>query len=241
VLGFSPTLTAPLLKQKLSACIARLARKRIVVLPSGKRPLDLYVKRGVGQYNVRLTRGSYFDHQVEGEIATESPLIDPLKAIGFEESSIASLLRQFSHRVLSEWADITLAAKEKHGQRFFKKSAVAYFLDNVREAAKGNRTPPDWWRAMRKEEDRLQRKQSEEAASSLAEQSEQIAFDEYLRGEAREMFTSVTERIFNDLTSHGQDPASARENARHVATMNLRARFRATHKATAGGTTSFAQ
>ncbi len=35
---------------------------------------------------------------------------------------------------------------------FFKKSAAAYFVDNVKNAAAGTRTPPDWWRDMRKAE-----------------------------------------------------------------------------------------
>ena len=49
---------------------------------------------------------------------------------------------------------MTLAAKERNGETFFKTSPQAYFVDNLKEQAAGRRTPPDWWRNLRKEEER---------------------------------------------------------------------------------------
>jgi hypothetical protein len=50
-----------------------------------------------------------------------------------------------------------LAAKERFGDAFFKRSPQAYFVDNVKHAAAGTRTPPDWWHELRKAEQRRRR------------------------------------------------------------------------------------
>jgi hypothetical protein len=62
------------------------------------------------------------------------------------------LLREHPARLLQEWADITLAAMERRGKRFFRRSPQAYFIDNVKNAAAGGRTPPDWWHRLRRSE-----------------------------------------------------------------------------------------
>ena len=49
-------------------------------------------------------------------------------------------------------ADITLAKLERDGREGFTNCPQAYFLDNLKEASKEKRTPPDWWREMRKRE-----------------------------------------------------------------------------------------
>ena len=67
-------------------------------------------------------------------------------------------MRGYPIRLLQEWADITLAAIERHGRRFFKRSPQAYFIDNVRHAAAGQRTPPDWWHQLRKSEHQVARR-----------------------------------------------------------------------------------
>ncbi len=88
----------------------------------------------------------------------QTALFDSLNDIGFETQSIRWLLKSFPIAVLREWADITLAARERKGERFFRKSAQAWFVDNVKQAAAGNRTPPDWWHELHKVEQRGERK-----------------------------------------------------------------------------------
>ena len=85
---------------------------------------------------------------------TDSPLYEPLQAIGLDHATIRRILRIYAPRLIAEIADMTLAAKERNGQSFFKSSPQAYFIDNLQEQAAGRRTPPDWWRDLRKQEER---------------------------------------------------------------------------------------
>ena len=96
--------------------------------------------------------------------AIESPLVEPLRSIGVEEGAISRLLRKHPVRLIQEWVDITLSAEERFGASFFKKSPAAFFIDNVRHAAAGNRTPPDWWHELRRAERRRRATRTKERA-----------------------------------------------------------------------------
>ena len=85
----------------------------------------------------------------------DSPLYDPLRAIGFDAAVIARILARFPIEQIQLWADVTLAAMEGKGPTFFRRSPQAFFMDNIQHAAKAGRTPPDWFWALRKEEERL--------------------------------------------------------------------------------------
>ena len=50
------------------------------------------------------------------------------------------------------WADVTLAAMEHKGPSFFRRSPEAFFVDNLQNAVRGKRTPPEWFWSLRKEE-----------------------------------------------------------------------------------------
>src|SRR5207244_3142857 len=116
---------------------------------------DQFVKQGVGRYKLTLHRGPYFEGGRARPMhlsAEESPLVDPLRSIGFDDASIRRILRDYSTQLVREWTDITLAARERQGESFFKKSPAAYFMDNIQHAEAGKRTPPDWWRELRNEE-----------------------------------------------------------------------------------------
>jgi hypothetical protein len=150
VLGFSATLATRDLKAKVRRCVVRLADRNVVTNTS-----STYVKHGRGDYSLTLRRGAYFERRRDERtavLADESPVDEPLQAIGFDTATIRRFLRQYPHRLLQEWADITLAALERFGRSFFKKSPQAYFVDNVKHAAAGTRTPPDWWHDVRKSE-----------------------------------------------------------------------------------------
>lgn len=156
VLGFSESLPTKTLRQKCKKTLARLADAGIV------KPSSQFItgKRG-GRYSVRIERGTYFATRAEFRLTKDlssSPLYDPLVAIGLEESSIRRFVRDFDTALVQEWADITLAAMERKGKKFFRRTPQAYFVDNVQQAAQGNRTPPDWWQELRHSENREKRK-----------------------------------------------------------------------------------
>lgn len=167
VLGFAPTIATRDLKVKVQRCVRRLAEHRVVALPSENQATSEQHGR-----IVQLTRGAYFDRrrQISRPMSeTESPLADLMRQIGLDEPAIRRCLRKFSPSVLQQWLDITLAARERHGLAFFKKSAAAYFIDNVRHAAQNQRTPPDWWHDLVREERRVQAKRGREGARGAAD------------------------------------------------------------------------
>lgn len=148
LLGFSPTLATRELKAKVGRCLAKLTEFGVLV------DSEVFRTRP-GKYFVRLGRGPYFAAKWKQEFKpnlADSPLFDTLLQIGFEEAAAARLMRKYPPRLLSEWADITQAAKERFGRDFFKRSPMAYFVDSVSKAAAGNRTAPDWWHELKRAE-----------------------------------------------------------------------------------------
>jgi hypothetical protein len=230
VLGFAPTIAMTQLKQKLLRAVAPLLDRGILALPlEAITVADLFEKKARGSYRIRFHRGPYFDRDPALSPPSSlraSTLTDPLRAIGFDDPAIGRLLATYKPHLLHEWADITLAALERNGPSFFTNSPQAYFVDNVREAAAGNRTPPDWWRDLRREEERSQRRQRDAQTSARSESAAEAAFDEYLRTEAKDAFARVMDRVFADPRAAGQSEVEARERAAYVARMNLRPAFR---------------
>ncbi len=224
VLGFSPAQEPWRLKARLAACIERLIEHGILATPETS-VADLFRKQGKGRYNVLLERGPHFDHKPSARVreVIDSPLFELLQTIGFDPPSAAKVIQTYQASLVAEWIDITLAARERNGVTFFKKSPQAYFLDNVRNAAAGTRTPPDWWRAMRREEDRRQRR------APPAEGDAEAAFDRYLETEARAAFERVTESIFASIKSSLANEYEARLRARVIARGNLKTQFYREH------------
>ena len=148
-LGSSNRLGVNALKSKLKRCATELLTREIIALPDRANSIDaVFQKRRKGEYSVRFHRGSYFDKQElspSRKSAIESPIDDPLCAIGFDARAIARISRQFNHGLIQVWADVTLAAIERRGEGFFRRSPQAFFMDNIKNAANGRRTPPDWF------------------------------------------------------------------------------------------------
>lgn len=194
VLGFAPTLIARDLKAKVKRCVGQLVSLGVFAPP----PNELYMKRGPGQYSLMLSRGPYYlrdpGRSMRARVA-DSPLYEPLAEIGLDDSAIARLLRQFPHAVLREWSDITLAAQERFGPSFFKRSPPAYFVDNVQKAALGTRTPPDWWHDLRKAE-RL----AQTGNTSPKTRSE---LEPHLPTEAQTVLANVRAALGNEAASDG--------------------------------------
>ena len=233
VMGYSASLSTRDLKKKLIRCSERLVEAKILAPPTeGNGTVPLLEKHGVGQYWVRFSRGAHFDDQrvtMKGQTDDESSLADPLASIGFDERAIRRITRQFPARLLAEWVDITLAARERFGETFFKRSPAAYFTDNVKAAAVGRRTPPDWWLDVRKEE--LRRAETKAVrALGLFDTSDdtddvQSRFRDYLRDEGRRQYEELSADIFRQLRSAGQDAADARRTAHRHARDHLWRQF----------------
>jgi hypothetical protein len=156
VLGFSTGLTTRTLKAKIKRC-ADVLRQHDVLGRTTPATDEPFHKQAKGEYVTQFARGPYFDQRRPGRKAfapDDSPLHDPLRAIGFHAPAIATILSQFPIEQIQLWADVTLAAIENKGPAFFRRSPQAFFMDNIQHATKAGRTPPDWFWALRKEEDR---------------------------------------------------------------------------------------
>jgi hypothetical protein len=177
VLGFSPTMAIRNLKAKVGTCARRLTEAGVLA--------DWHWERTRrGNHMLALNRAATFgrpDGRAASPQANNGSVVDPLRTIGLDERTIGRLLRRYPKRLLQEWADITLAAIERHGTPFFKRSPQAYFIDNVRNAAVGRRTPPDWWHQLRRSEQQAKRQADREerqtAPRSTAEILQAVAGD----------------------------------------------------------------
>ena len=227
VLGFSPSVSIPNLKIKLLRCVKMLAEHGIISVPKSGLSQSMYRKLGKGRYQIRFRRGLYFDQlAADGPPSStnmDSPLSEPLQAIGLDEATIRRVLRDFRPRMIEQWADITLAAIER---KIIKKSPQAYFMDNLHHAKSAGRTPPDWWHELRKHE---LRNREDTAWQTRRKISPDEAFAEYLRHEGQEAFEATMREIFDDLRTSGQSASAARENADHIARVHLRRQFLREH------------
>ena len=154
VLGFSEALATRTLKAKVKRCAKVLQEQDVLASPTDEVS-PLFRKQGKGQHKAQFVRGNYFDHRRPARkniIPKDSPLHDPLRAIGFDDASIGRILTRYSTERIQLWADVTLAAIEHKGQAFFRRSPQAFFMNNIQHAAAGQRTPPDWFWAVRKQE-----------------------------------------------------------------------------------------
>ncbi|MBW3596951.1 MAG: hypothetical protein KY475_06715, partial [Planctomycetes bacterium] len=184
--------------------------------------------KAAGSYTVRFQRGPHFDRTTSAAAARElrdSPFYDQLHTIGFDDTSIRRILAAHKPRMIAEWADITLAARERNGSDFFTTGPEAYFLDNIKHAAKGMRTPPDWWRQMRLEEEKRRREARRDHTPSPAVE-QRPSLDATVEVDARNAFEQCMSRIFSDLRERGVPEEEAREQAVRIATMNVGGRFR---------------
>lgn len=66
------------------------------------------------------------------------------------------LIQRYPDQLVAQWTDITQAAIEQFGPRHFRISPMAFLTDSLKQAAKGVRTPPDWWQDAKRNEQRTQ-------------------------------------------------------------------------------------
>lgn len=221
-LGFSAGLETKKIKQKLGRIVQRLLETEVLKLPLGVATVnELFEKRGKGVHTLRLHRGPYFTHQ-QGSVTPspgQSPLTEPLAAIGFESPAIKKILRTYPSSLVQQWTDITLAAMERG---IVRESPRAYFMHYIREAAERRTTPPDWWREFRRQE-------LFDATPSQPIKDPDTSFEEYLQTEAKEAFSRVTRRLFDKLREAGQSEAEAQSSAEYTARIHLRQEYRSAY------------
>ncbi|MBX9623312.1 MAG: hypothetical protein K2X82_05820 [Gemmataceae bacterium] len=153
VLGFAPTLAPRHQRQKLGRVVDALAAAGVVSGPA------VFERRGAGKaahsHTIAFTRGPRWDRATPAAAArhaSDSPLWDGLLALGFDAAGADRLIRRHPGPAVREWLDITLAARERFGHSFFRRSPQAFLVDNLKQAATSGRTPPDWWQELRSRE-----------------------------------------------------------------------------------------
>lgn len=239
VLGFSPSRPTYKLKHDVTRCVERLLTAGLLVLPDGmNQPSELFSKRSKGRYTIQFHRGPYFEHTRQTEqssnnepLLTDSPLYDPLRALGFEERMIRWILGRFKQSRVQLWADVTLAKLEREGRGAFSSGPQAYLLDNL----KAQRTKPDWYLELKKQETHARERQAREElmagidtaeAESAYRVERNKAWRAHLaqRGISREEYLRITQNL---ITSYGQqlDPAAAAEQAAQDAERRFAAGF----------------
>lgn len=218
-LGFSANVAVRDLKVKVTRCVNRLAAQNVVTPDA-----QAIQRTAPRQYRVQLRRGPYFERQrrvrqsqMPKPLLKQSPFYEPLLELELDDRTIARLLADFDVRMLREWLDITLAAKERFGAKFFKRSPAAFLIDNLRHAKRGLRTPPDWWHRLK----RMERKAS--ATRSPAPDSGPARLGEaWLKADGPEIIQHLTAQFL----AAGQLPEKAKLNAERIAEELQRRRCR---------------
>ena len=210
-LGFASTIATRDLKIKVWRCVERMTELH-VLKPVEKEGHFSKTKRG--EYFMVLERGDYFTKPRTADTRAtvpETAIHDLLRNLGFDDQGTCRLLRRFPMPMLREWTDITQTAKERFGTGFFKKCPQAFLVDNLKNAAKGNRTPPDWWHDVRRAEVRIQAKSRATSAEMTP-----IAVPE-LSDEAHQAYERIAKEMFAVFRAGGQLEAAAKENAEKFA------------------------
>ncbi len=201
VMGFSPTLARRDLKVKVARVVKRLTERGIV---ADSQIDSVTQSTRNGSAGVMLSRGSYFRRDGSEKMLvshTESPLVELMQSLGLDAAAIGRCLRTYPTSLLQQWLDITLAARERHGASFFRRSAAAYFINNVQNAVQGKRTPPDWWHDLQRQERRAQ------AHDRRQKRNVRPASDKC------DSFEALTEAIFQQFRGAGQSDDVALANA----------------------------
>ena len=230
VLGVARTVTLKRLKaEKIRDPMEKLAECGVL---ASATPKECFRKIGKGQFQVRFVRGDgYFSALAKSQTGKcEQALVELLESVGLNKPLIRSTMARYRSALLQEWVDITLAAKERFGEKFFKKGMAAYFLDNVKHATEGTRTAPDWWQEMRRENENSElaaNPSTENLASKAAERER--AFRDYLTKEAASSFRGLVGQMFSDFVDSGQSHEQAKKNAIDAVRTHLAKRFSIDH------------
>ena len=185
----------------------------------------VFRKEGKGRYAAQFVRGAHFDqrHPRPDKTPTmeDSALCDPLRAIGFDEAAMARILVRFPVQQVQLWTDVTLAAMESKGPSFFRRSPQAFFMDNIQNAVRGQRTPPEWFWDLRKQEqqrraDRARQVRSKaRAANGRGTPAGSPSLSHAL--DPGQTLEELTSELFGCFLAAGQAESEAMRNARRFA------------------------
>ena len=131
VLGYSPSLKPKELRKKVRECGERL--RRVGVVDANRQFFHGTGRETVVQFQ-RAAAGKQRPRRPGVLSLHELPIYEQWVAIGVDEPGMGYLKRNYSMELLQEWADITLAAHEHHGPKFFDRSRAAYYIDNLEAA-----------------------------------------------------------------------------------------------------------
>lgn len=226
VLGFSATLPTKEIKRKIGSCVDELLQRELVQLGVGQASADDCIsKKGKGVFTLQMHRGPKFDQVTQSprHVLEDSPLWDPLVAIGFDRASIARILKQYPAKLVQLWSDITLAAGE---QKRIGTSPQAFFHYYLRRAADGRSTPPDWWRDIERQRRKEEHEQRRARAGIRFDSESELTFQQYIEGEAHEAFHSVMLQLKADLVHAGRSAHEAEDFAKEQALLHFRNKFR---------------
>ena len=213
VLGLSSRLSMKYLLAKTRRICAELVTAGLIM----EQQTGVIQKQAAGRYDVvlRAVPGTPRPTRILS-MNPDSPLADPLQSIGLDPAGIVRVLRQFPHDRIREWVDITLAARERFGLKFFNRSPMAYLIDNLKKSASDGRTPPDWWHDIRKAEekkqDSLARQQSMTAVPSSSSETG-----------GRQVFEQVRNDLVTAYLAAGLDDETALREASREAQRRIAA------------------
>jgi hypothetical protein len=213
VLGFSANLATRTLRVKVSRCADVLQRHEVLAAAT-EVTLPVIRKQGKGRYAAQFVRGSYFKRQRANHkpLAIEdSPLCDPLRAIGFDAATITRILARHGTEQIQLWADVTLAAMERKGASFFRRSPQAFFMNSIQNAARGQRTPPEWFWTLRQQEQQRRADHARRARSRAKPSQAERALD------LNQNNADLTASLVACFLAAGQSEADAQRNARRLA------------------------
>ncbi|MCA9200905.1 MAG: hypothetical protein KDA87_25375 [Planctomycetales bacterium] len=223
ILGISPSVAVRDIKAaKIKRAVQRLTDLK--VLASGDANVRSR-KISKGRYQLQFTRGTYFDRQKMSPSFTlrDAAEWDILNSLQLTEANIRFVLRTYSPNKIREWADITMAAQERFGNKFFKKGTAAYLLDNLKHAATGNRMPPDWWYEVRREEQDRHASAfyQQHFTEERSKQSQAQRIKSMLASDAQGTYAKIVQETFDKLVSLGQSPQEAQRHAAQLLRQHL--------------------
>ena len=226
VLGFAETLPTKELKRKVGSCARELLKFELIKFAVGQASIaDCFAKKGKGIFTVQLTRGEKFNASSAKSKAEleDSPLFDPLVAIGFDRPSVSRILRQYPAKLIQLWADVTLAAAE---QGRVDTSPQAFFQYYIKRAADGRSTPPDWWQDIQRQRREQEAAQRRERSGIRFTDEQDVSFERYIETDAKDAFQRVMQQLQNDLLKAGRSEGEAERFAQEQALVHFRNKFR---------------
>ncbi len=191
-------------------------------------------REGKGNFAATFVRGEYFSQEPSGRQALppqRHALYEPLRTVvGLSDGHIHKVVAKYKLGLIQEWCDITIAKLERFGKEDFHRSPAAYFMDSVKKASTGERTPPDWWTSMLKDERTKAEVVAIKEGGLVREQEARIddveeRFSVWLQTDGRTEYERLTDSMFGLFRAAGQsDAEAAREAAKH-ARKQMRGRF----------------